>query len=213
MWYVLFQGRLLSINSKCNHLNKIIIEVINEKKPQSVEHLTKMLKENFDLTEEEIMESVLKLQAKGIIKLDNQATNSMSLETYLKTGKAIWYWMTIIAGAITASMVFTISDAAYPWFFARNVLGIIFVLFLPGYAFTKALFPTNVLAKTSMENLETVTRLALSIGMSIALVSIIGLLLYHTPWGLDLVAIVASLFAFTLVSATIAVIRTARQKN
>jgi len=199
--------RLLSTNSKANDLTETILKVINDKKPQSVKQLTTMLKENLEIEEKEIIKSVLKLQAEGIIKLENQALQSQSLATYLKTREAIWYWVTIAAGAITAALVFTISENVYPWVYVRNVFGVIFVLFLPGYAFIKALFPVNMPAKTSTGNLETIEQIALSIGMSIAVVSIVGLLLYYSPFGLDLTAIVLSLLAFTLVFATVAVAR------
>jgi hypothetical protein len=202
-----FKAILLNSNSKANDLTETILKVINEKKPQSVKQLTTILKKSLDLEEKEIIKSVLKLQAEGIIKLENQALQSQSLATYLKTREAIWYWVTIAAGAITAALVFTISENVYPWVYVRNVFGVIFVLFLPGYAFIKALFPVNMPAKTSTGNLETIEQIALSIGMSIAVVSIVGLLLYYSPFGLDLTAIVLSLLAFTLVFATVAVAR------
>jgi ribosomal silencing factor RsfS len=202
-----FKATLLSSNSKANDLTETILKVINEKKPQSVKQLTIMLKESLDLEEKVILESVLKLQAEGVIKLEDQSLQSRSLATYLKTGEASWYWVTIAAGAITATLVFTISENFYPWVYVRNVFGVIFVLFLPGYAFIKALFPVNMLTKTSTKDLETIERIALSVGMSITLVSIVGLLLYYSPFGLDLTAIVLSLLAFTLVFATVAVAR------
>jgi uncharacterized membrane protein len=89
----------------------------------------------------------------------------------------------------------------------RNVFGVVFVLFLSGYAFMEALFPVNMPAKTSTENLDTTERIALSIAMSIAIVSIVGLLLNYSPWGRDLTAMILSLLAFTLVFATVAVAR------
>jgi uncharacterized membrane protein len=59
----------------------------------------------------------------------------------------------------------------------------------------------------STENLETVERIALSLGMSIALAPIVGLLLNYTPWGIRLTPIVLSLLSLTLVFATAALIR------
>jgi uncharacterized membrane protein len=208
-----FKDDLLSDNSKANDLKRIILEVMNEKKPQYVRQLTKMLKEKLDLEEEEIIESVLKLQAEGVIKLENQALQSQTLVTYLKTGEAIWYWVTIAAGLITAALVFTIAESFYPWIYARNLFGVIFVLFLPGYAFTKALFQDNIFNGSSKGDLEKIEQIALSVGMSIALVSIVGLLLYYSPWGLDLTAIVFSLLVLTFVFSTVAVVREYKAKK
>jgi len=73
----------------------------------------------------------------------------------------------------TTATVFTISENASLIVYARYLLGSIFVLLLPGYTFIKALFPTK--------ELDEIERMALSIGMSLALVPITGLLLHHTP--------------------------------
>jgi len=77
----------------------------------------------------------------------------------------------IILAIATTTLVFTIPENAYSIVYARYVLGYVFVLLLPGYALTKALFPTK-----EFDNIE---RTALSIGMSLALVIITGLLLNY----------------------------------
>ena len=94
------------------------------------------------------------------------------MRNFLFTSESAWYW-TIIAVAIVALItVFTIPKDLYPLAYVRNVLGVIFVLFLPGYAFIKAFFPTKLPIKTSSESLDNIERVALSIGLSIALTSI-----------------------------------------
>ena len=64
--------------------------------------------------------------------------------------------------------------------------------------FIKALFPTK-----ELDNIE---RTALSVGMSLALVPITGLLNY-TPWGIRVTPVTLSLLALTITFATAAVIR------
>lgn len=93
------------------------------------------------------------------------------------------------------------------------VLGIIFVLYLPGYTFIKALFPAKAPIKTSSENLDTIERVALSFGMSLALVPIAGLILNYTPWGIRLAPIMLSLLFLTIAFATAAVIREHQAKT
>ena len=199
---------LLSSDSKTSDLTEKILKVINEKKPQSVKQLTEVVKETSGFEEEEILEAVMKMQAEGIIKLKDGAPRSSSSVTRLKIGKILfWYWMTIAIGTLAAVTIFTVPENFYPWIYARNILGVIFVLFLPGYALLKALFPVNMPIKTSAENLEALERFALSIIMSIALVAIVGLLLNYSPWGIKLDAMVLSLLAVTLIFATAAVVR------
>ena len=198
---------LLSSDSKANDLIEKILKVINEKQPQSVKQLTEVVKETSGF-EEEIIESVLKMQAEGIIKLEDEAPQPRTSVPRLKIGRILfWYWITIAIGTLAAVMIFTIPETFYPWIYARNILGVIFVLFLPGYALIKALFPVNMPIKTSTENLEALERFALSISMSIALVAIVGLLLNYSPWGIQLDAMVLSLLAITLIFATAAVVR------
>jgi len=55
--------------------------------------------------------------------------------------------------------------------------------------------------------LDTIERVALSLGTSLALVPIDGLLLNYTPWGIRLTPTVLSLLALTIVFATAAIIR------
>jgi hypothetical protein len=203
----------LSDNSKADELTQTIIQVINERKPQDVKQLTILVQEQLQLTEKQILDTILKLQSQGTIKLENQPLPaSPKLATYMRTGQALWYWATIAIATITVATVFTVPENFYPWSYIRNALGITFVLWLPGYTFIKALFPAHVPIKTSTENLDPIERIALSLGMSIALVPIVGLLLNYTPWGIRLTPIVLSLLALTLIFATAAIIREHKAK-
>jgi uncharacterized membrane protein len=66
------------------------------------------------------------------------------------------------------------------------------LLFIPGYCLISALFPKD-------GDINLTERLVLSIGLSIAVVPIIGLGLNFTPWGIRLDPLVLSLTLFTLV--------------
>jgi len=79
----------------------------------------------------------------------------------------------------------------------RIVLGLIFILFIPGYVLTAALFPEDL-------DLDWIERIALSVGLSIAVVALIGLVLNFTPWGLFLEPVLASLLLFTYGIGTLA---------
>jgi len=197
----------LSDNSD-DELSQTIIQITNEQKPQNVKQLTNLVKEKHSIAEEKILDAILKLQNQGKITLENHPPlSSPKLTAYIKSSQALWYWTTIAVAIITAIVSFIIPETLYPWAYIRHALGTIFVLWLPGYAFIKALFPKHVPIKTSTENLETIERIALSLGMSLALVPMIGLLLNYTPWGIRLTPIVLSLLALTIIFATAAIIR------
>ncbi len=84
--------------------------------------------------------------------------------------------------------------------FMRTAVGLPMILFLPGYALIAALFPE----KSDLEGIE---RAALSFGLSIATVPLIGLGLNYTPWGIRLIPILLSLSAFTLAMCGVAYYR------
>jgi len=79
----------------------------------------------------------------------------------------------------------------------RVILALPLVLFIPGYALIAALFP-------GQDELDLIERIALSFGLSIAVVPLIGLGLNYTPWGIRLDPIVISLSVFTLAMTMIA---------
>lgn len=83
---------------------------------------------------------------------------------------------------------------------ARTVLGLLLVLFLPGYALIASLFPKR-------DDLDTIERLALSFGLSIAVTPLIGLALNYTPYGIRLDPILVSLTVFTLLLSLAAYLR------
>lgn len=119
----------------------------------------------------------------------------------------------------------------------RVVLGLAFVLFLPGYGFIAALFPeagesptdsaesgasdsgetTDLRATDGQETVDDtasdsqgidgIERVALSFGTSIAITPLIGLVLNFTPFGIRLVPIVLSLAGFTLLTTVVAAYR------
>jgi uncharacterized membrane protein len=78
----------------------------------------------------------------------------------------------------------------------RVVLVIPVILVIPGYCLLTALFPKN-------GDIDLITRMVLSIGLSIVIVPLIGLGLNFTPWGIRLDPIVISLTIFTLVTVIV----------
>lgn len=198
-------------------LEQHIIQIVRESKPENVNQLILLVQGKFSLPYREILRTIMELHNQGKIELATQSSlTSIRFAAYLKTEQALWYWATLTLTIAAAAVVFTVSEDLYPWVYIRYILGTIFMLWLPGYLFIKALFPTShPLARpleTSGKALDTVERIALSLGMSISLVALIGLLLNYTPWGIRLAPIVSSLVALTTVFATAAVIREHRVK-
>ncbi|MFA1611746.1 DUF1616 domain-containing protein [Halobellus rubicundus] len=100
----------------------------------------------------------------------------------------------------------------------RIILGLPYVLFVPGYALVAALFPEagdppaedDVDDASSREGIDGIERVALSFGLSIAVVPLIGLVLNFTPWGIRLVPILVSVTGITIVLTAVAARRRAQ---
>jgi len=198
----------LSKNSDENELDQHIIQTVKENKPETVNQLVTLIKQKYPFPEKQILNHILSLQEKQKIHLKPPQTQpTQSFTAYLGSSQAVWYWTTVILTAATIPLVYTIRENDYPLAYSRNILGAIYVLWLPGYTFIKALFPEQASTKTSDKSLDPIERIALSLGMSLALVPIVGLLLNYTPWGITLTPIILSQTALTLTFATAAIIR------
>ena len=188
-----------------------IIQLVKDTHPETVDQLVKLTKEKINVPETKIVEYVLQLENEGKIVLQKPKHAPTSFSSYL-IEEARWYWATLAITVATAIAAFTIPEDAFPLVYVRYVLGTIFVLWLPGYSFVRALFPQKTMEKHT-KNLDSIERVALSIGLSLALVPIVGLLLNYTPWGIRLTPIVLSLLSLTMVFAAIALGREYQAKT
>jgi len=204
----------LKRNTSTDDLDQHILRIVKEMTPETVEQLITLTQKQVPASQQAILDRILHLQEREKIRLKPyHGRTPERLAGYLSTGHACWYWITIITTLATALLILSTPDIAFPLVYARYILGSVFVLWLPGYAFIKALFPTRVPIQTRSKDLDTIERVALSLGMSIALVPIIGLLLNYTPWGIRLTPITLSLAALTLTCATAAIIREHQTKR
>jgi uncharacterized membrane protein/LysM repeat protein len=82
----------------------------------------------------------------------------------------------------------------------RIILGAPFVLFFPGYTLVAALFPGK-------DDIEGIERLGLSLGLSVAVLPLMGLVLNYTPFGITLLTTLISATSFMAGSTAIAYYR------
>jgi uncharacterized membrane protein len=101
-----------------------------------------------------------------------------------------------VAGLVILTNIFIL---VYPLneSFIRIILGLFLLIFLPGYSLISALFPEG----TGLEGME---RIALSVGLSVAIVPLIGFVINFTPWGIREIPLLTSLSAFTLLMSGVA---------
>ena len=122
-----------------------------------------------------------------------------SILRYFFSSYVIWFWL-LVAAVTATSLLIYVTPKAPPFIYLRYLFGSLFVLYLPGASLIELLYPKP-------SDLSQLERLALSIGLSLALVPLVGLLLNYTPWGIRLDPIFVSLSLLTLGLAAGAVAR------
>jgi hypothetical protein len=146
---------------------------------------------NPTLTEDTATDLVWQLVERGGVKVDDNPPATRSLREYLRMWERnLSLYLSLAVALSTVPVVYAL-PADSPLVALRWVLGSVFVLFIPGYVAVEALFPKG-------GELDMLERFALSIGLSLALVPLVGLLLNFTPWGIRLVPIMVSLFVLTI---------------
>jgi hypothetical protein len=180
--------------------DRALVKAVGNEHPETLEEAVRLARLRFSESEEAIMERVLRLESQGKISFEKPlATIPSSLTEYLFSGWAMWFWIVFGLSMLASVMVFVVPEGAFPLVYARYVFGSVFVLFLPGYSLIRALFGSR--------ELDNVERFALSVGLSLALVPLAGLLLNYTPWGIRTAPVTFCLLALTLVFAFAAVVR------
>ena len=176
---------------------KLILQIVKHRKHITVAELIDELTGKHGLKFTDASKAVYILWKKGMIEL-SEPVPPQSFLNYALSLRSLWFWMVSILVVVTVSIVFLVSTP--PLVYLRYVLGSLYVLYLPGSMLIEALYPRG-------EDLQPLERLALSIGLSLAVVPLIGLVLNYTPWGIRLVPVTVSLALFTEVMAATALVR------
>lgn len=124
-----------------------------------------------------------------------------------------------VAGLVVVAAMAAILEAP-SWL--RIPVGLLFVLAAPGYAFVAALYPErhqesevavgedDERKEALRRGLSPLERVALSLGLSIAIVPLLGLALNYTPFGIRLVPVILTVGAFTILCLGVAAWRRQR---
>jgi len=140
---------------------------------------------------ESFIETIKELRQENLISLELPPPQVDSFTGYLLlVERNLWFYIVAALTATTLLCIYVIPNI-FPLVALRWVAGSVFVLFLPGFTSVQALFPSS-------RDLDDIERFALSIGLSLAITPLIGLVLNYTPWGIRLDPIVVSLCLFTL---------------
>ena len=186
-----------------NSLRKKIIDTIRMDPDLKLKDLMEDVSIEGGYKIEAVAHEIMFLQDEGLIQL-SESRKCKTFVQYMASPNSVWFLESIATIALALVLVFIplylLSFFSEPVVFLRYFFGSVLVLFLPGYSLMQALFAK----KSSFDDL---TRYALSFVMSLALVTLISLVLGVSPIGLETLPITVSVALFTIIFLFIALKR------
>ena len=135
---------------------------------------------------DKIISEIIRLQTEKKILIKESAPYRR-FPDYLLSPISLWFWEATFATITSLSLIFVSSGWAL---YFRFVFGGLMVLFLPGYSLVGLVY-------SKKNELDYMTRIALSFVLSLAISTLVGLALNFTPFGITLFALALSLGALT----------------
>ena len=192
--------RLQGATSGMN-LNERAVAYLNEHGATSTQELFDALRvSDPSISRDEVADATWWLKAQGWVSLEEMPTPVKSLGQFLGLWERnLWLYISVAISFGTILLAYVLPQSS-PFVEVRWVVGSLFLLFIPGYVMLEASFPTDV-------GLNSTEHFGLSVGLSLVLVMLVGLLLNFTPYGIQLTPIIISISLLTFGLAAVAIAR------
>jgi hypothetical protein len=172
-------------------LQSLVIDAMRKYNCKTVRDLvTRLQIIDHSLTVEDICVIVKALEKEKKIVLAHPQVHYSFFGYLTKSYASLPFWLAIAIVAMTLVVAYIPYQNVEQWSAFRGVVGGAFMLFIPGYALTKLIFPRRQVKYTEL--------IAFSIGLSLAFSSLVGLILNHISWKLSLDLTVMTLSLLTL---------------
>ena len=187
-----------SLKKEDDRLELLITSVIEEKKPDSVDQLVKLVAaEGF--SEEKIVKQISRLERLGRIGLKSDKLETVALRKRPFSYSAFWYWGVIVFCLAAVFSVLAIPSDLIPFVYIRWMFGLVLLLYVPGFCLVRSLFP-----KKEIMNIEVVIW---NLCFSLIMVLLVALFWNFTPLGLSEMPIAVTLAVLSALLASVAVLR------
>lgn len=182
-------------------LNDDIMSYLKTERVVTVQSLLEHLRgRDSSINAEQVTDAVWSLARASAVTLEDIGPATNPINEYVRFWERNLDLYFVIGFSILTLVVTFLTPPSFPFIALRWICGIIFVLFIPGFAFAEALFPKGT-------EIDMNQRFAISVGLSLALVPLAGLALDYSPWGIQLNPIVASLVTVSMAMSLVCFIR------
>ncbi len=135
-----------------------------------------------------MLREIYKEYLNGRIELVDKNPPKDFIDYLIRLEYSLWVWVSLLIVILTLISII-LTQLSPVLLYLRYVVGLLFVVFLPGFTVIEAFYPRE-------RDLKPIERLALSLGLSLALVPLIALALAYSPWGVRLEPMIVSLTIF-----------------
>mgnify|MGYP005831098547 CR=1 FL=1 len=192
-------------------IQSFIAQLLKRRGGLKVRDILEAASEKYSLDEEQLLGVIKDMAGRGEINLYSSEVHGAKTDPAEGEGKNVYRYLAaegkvnftvVILAAASVLAVLAIPEAYPALAVLRWILGGIFLLFLPGYSLLRALYPER--------EFDVLERIALSVFLSVALTSILGLILNFTPAGVSLLPVLVAVAAFTVICSLIDFLRRIR---
>jgi hypothetical protein len=177
---------------------KRVYDIVRQFSGRDLDWIISKTSEKLKLKRHDVARRIYELRENGLIDLIDPNPPGTLIRYFFST-YCTWFWLIALVVLLMFMTIYALPSSP-PYIYFRYVFGSVFVLYLPGSSLIELLYPKP-------EELSQLERLALSIGLSLALVPLVGLILNYTPWGIRLDPVFAALSLLTIGLACGAVYR------
>jgi len=164
-----------------------LLEIIEAQPQMTVGGLVTLYSESQGVPIEEAARHVFRAWTREDIRLE--PIPSENLVQYIRSIQGVRLWAVVAFFALTLATNFILPQAP-PFIYLRYLTGVLCVVLLPGAALVDFLFPHG-------DDLEPIQRLIYSIGLSLALTTLVGFVLHYTTEGIRASTAILSLAMIT----------------
>jgi hypothetical protein len=184
-----------SSDTSNREIDAIIIETIKKEAPMTNQHLVLLVKQKTSLSNSLIIERLIQLESEEKIAFKGSSAKIVTFK---------WWFLTILFAFLNLIILFVAPPFPYPLDYFISTFKIVFLYFLPGYTLTQCFFYSKLpffLNDGGFSNI--VIRLVLSVGLSVVISPMIGLILNYISFGVTSMDVTLSLFVIIIIFSII----------
>jgi hypothetical protein len=186
-------------NVKIEELDRELLKVIEGGQCITLGELSNKLSSKLGLPDYLIAYRVWVLWKRGLINLGGFGRGD-SIINYLLSSEALWFWISIAITYVALALIY-ISNPVVTYI--RYFVGTAFITFILGYSVVEFIYPKG-------NEVSPIERFVLSLGLSLVVIPIIGVLLAYMPFRYTVISMPITMTLFTTIMLTLAMIKKAR---